>query len=141
MDIINLLKEIKAINEKEIKEPGENFNVFDIIKVSYKELCHSSFIAELLNPKGTHGMKSLFLQIFLKTVGINDSCIDNLIVRTEKYIEGGRIDIALTNKNMEIFIENKIYAEDQPEQLIRYNKSNPDAIILYLNITPKSVHG
>jgi len=38
--------------------------------------------------------------------------------------KGGRIDIYIESNNKYIFIENKIYAEDQENQLLRYRNYN-----------------
>lgn len=131
--IVKKYEEIDRIN-------GSQFNIFSILNIESDELKHSLFIAELLNPSGRHGFGSLFLEIFLKTVSITDFDLDNVIVHTEKSIgnttdkEGGRIDIFLKDKNnTTIVIENKIYASDQPQQLLRYHnyaKHN----VLYLNL-------
>lgn len=64
-------------------------------------------------------------------------------VDIEKYIgkinedatEGGRIDILICDKNgKKILIENKIYAPEQKNQLIRYGKAHPEATIFYLTL-------
>jgi hypothetical protein len=113
------------------------------LNLSADEISHSKIIATLLNPKGMHGKNNKFLKIFLGCIGINDFIIDNVTTETEKFIgyisddynSGGRIDIALTNsKNQQIFIENKIYANDQWNQLIRYNVYNKKAHLLYLTL-------
>lgn len=111
---------------------GANFNIFRIINVSSDELKHSSFIAELLNPKGSHGQGSVFLKLFTEQLGISPFVCDNAKVHIEKSIgkvteeDGGRLDIYIDDrKGNAIVIENKIYADDQPNQLIRYYKFNP----------------
>ena len=56
--IENLLIQIGAINksyEKIAKLTGENFNIFEVLGLTTNEVrTHSAFIAELLNPKGSH---------------------------------------------------------------------------------------
>ena len=45
---------------------GELFNVFDIVGLKVEEVrLHSALLAELLYPKGHHGVSSLFLKAFL----------------------------------------------------------------------------
>ena len=45
---------------------GENFNIFNILGLSTREVrLHSSLLAELLNPNGSHGMKDIFLKLFV----------------------------------------------------------------------------
>ncbi len=156
--IENLLHQVNAISKKydEIAElTGENFNVFRILKLETNEVrTHSAFIAELLNPKGTHGRGNLFLKEFInilkKKVNIlldkplNEILFDEDNVKEVKVeqwlgyikdIEGGYIDILLTDhKNQSIIIENKINALDQKNQLLRYHSSNQNAPIVYLTL-------
>lgn len=120
----------KKLYEEEWKR-GEKFNIFNILNLSQDETkLHTPFIAELLNPKGSHGMKDAFLREFIKISNI-DTELDTkeATVETEYSIgyknndstEGGRIDIFVyDNKKNAIIIENKIYAGDQKNQLLRY---------------------
>ncbi len=120
----------KKLYEEEWKR-GEKFNIFNILNLSQDETkLHTPFIAELLNPKGSHGMKDAFLREFIKISDI-DTELDTkeATVETEYSIgyknndstEGGRIDIFVyDNKKNAIIIENKIYAGDQKNQLLRY---------------------
>jgi hypothetical protein len=107
---------------------GSDFNIFKIIKVSENELKHSAFMAELLNPNGSHGQGEIFLQLFLQKLGIENFQCKTAKVEIEKHIgpasetNGGQIDIFIEDKTgNNITIENKIYANDQPNQLIRYH--------------------
>lgn len=130
---------------------GANFNIFRIINVSSDELKHSSFVAELLNPKGSHGQGTIFLKLFIEELGITPFHCDDASVEIEKSIgkvteeEGGRLDIYINdNRGNAVVIENKIYADDQPNQLIRYYQFNPQHVY-YLTLdgksaTPKSTH-
>jgi hypothetical protein len=152
LNLALLLTQISNINKRHeeiCKFSGEKFNIFDILNLSTDELSHSRMIAELLNPKGTHGRDSEFLKIFLDCIKIHDFSLNNVVVETEKsistgpndYDAGGRMDIVLTNdENQQIIIENKIHAVDQPNQLLRYHKYNPNAHLLYLTLygTPPS---
>ena len=146
MNLELMLTQISNITKKKeeiLNFTGEKFNIFNLLNLSGYEIYHSKFLAELLNQKGTHGKKNKFLKLFLDCVEIKDFSFDNVITETEKFIgyipedysSGGRIDISLKNdKNEYIFIENKIYADDQPNQLIRYNQFKPDARLLYLTL-------
>lgn len=128
--ITKLYTENKLVEEKQ-RAQGEYFNIFNILKLGSQEVrLHSAFIAELLNPKGSHGASYLFLQAFLDTLGIERDFIDYNLCSldiTERYIgpiketEGGRLDIIIEDGTHAIIIENKIYAEDQKNQLLRYH--------------------
>jgi hypothetical protein len=145
-DLALLLSEIAGISKKYEKISdilGDRFNIFGILNLKTDELSHSKFIAELLDPKGSHG-KNKFLDLFLEKIGEKDFYRkDDLIrVETEKPIgyvtsdSGGRIDIFINNnKNpKQIIIENKIYAGDQPNQLLRYRNYDPTARLIYLTL-------
>lgn len=151
----NLLDQVNAINTRYRKInalTGENFNVFRILKLDSSEVrMHSAFIAELLNPHGSHGQKDTFLKLFISDFCYKNNPIDTLSCRikvedyigliNEKKTEGGRIDIIIRDKNdNHIIIENKIYANDQKYQLTRYFNYSKNADIIYLTLygTPPS---
>jgi len=111
-----------------VKQSGENYNIFKVLNVESNEVrLHSAFLADLLNPKGSHGFDSLFLRLFVTELNINNFDCQSVNVKVEQYIgkvsdiSGGRIDIDIRDNNgYHIIIENKIYARDQENQLIRY---------------------
>lgn len=132
MDINNiqgLLNQVATINKKNteiLDATGGRFNIFRICGVNHYENTHSSILAELLNPQGSHSLKNQFLDAFLETIGksftLKDFDSTNATVHTEHVTDNGRIDILIKDhKKNAIIIENKIYACDQPKQLIRYN--------------------
>lgn len=141
-DIINILNQVRIVSQKikeqrkEKFERGENYNIFNDLGFMSDEVhLHSMFLANLLNPKGSHGQRGKFLEAFLKmlqksfpAISADSLELDTAIasVEVEKYIgrqtdsEGGRIDIYLTDGKHSIIIENKIYAGDQHHQMLRY---------------------
>jgi len=134
---------LKLTQEK--RETGEDFNVFEIIKVGHLEVkTHSPMIGELLNPKGRHGCGAAFLRLFLERFPSPNFVAEGATVALEsKYsagprteTTGGRIDIFLTDpKGRQIVIENKVYARDQEKQLEGYHKTYPNALLIYLTLT------
>lgn len=131
------------------REEGEFFNVFNTIGLRTEEVrLHSAFIAELLNPKGSHGLEHRFLQAFMETIGVSvdyldfHRCSENMVERVIGPVtdtEGGRIDIIIEDGKHAIIIENKIYANDQKNQMLRYNnygrKKFPNGYkLLYLTL-------
>lgn len=150
MDVENLLYQVSEINKKyeEIANiTGDNFNIFKILKIESSEVkFHSALLAELLNPKGSHGQKEEFLKAFIKNLQIEnfeEPDITNCQVVVEEhngkinedYTIGGRIDIVIkANPNKVIVIENKINAVDQFNQLVRYKHAYPNGQILYLTL-------
>ena len=142
-----LLHQVTAINRTQEKLNllgGAEFNVFKILGLHTNEVrTHSAFIGELLNPRGCHGLKSRFLYLFLETLKIEDFDTEHAAVKIEKYagpidehyLEGGRIDIHLKGRAGQfIFIENKIHAGDQRNQLARYHNYEPRAKLIYLTL-------
>lgn len=157
-DIERLLKQVTEIrlrHEEEARRTGENWNVFYAIgKTSYeRELLHSYFISVLLNPKYPAGKGNLFLKLFLETLAeacdgrldVAAFCTGNVKIITEKdigpitkdYESGGRIDIFIEKDGKQIVIENKIYADEQPNQLYRYHQEYPNAALFYLTLDGK----
>ena len=164
-DIINILNQVRIVSRK-IKEQrkdkferGENYNIFNDLGFMSDEVhLHSMFLANLLNPKGSHGQRGKFLEAFLKMLQKSFPAISadrlvldtaNASVEVEKYIgrqtdsEGGRIDIYLTDGKHSIIIENKIYAGDQHHQMLRYwnygmsqkvNDTEKSFVLIYLTL-------
>ena len=117
--------------QKERYHKGENYNLFSILRIEGSELKHSALIANLLDPKGSHGCGYAFLRAFfeiaLKGTAYPFENSTPLDSRTEHYTgpiagdTGGRIDILVESSHYGLIIENKIYAGDQDKQLTRYD--------------------
>lgn len=145
-----IAKDAQIVNER--KRHGDFFNIFSVLGAETKEIRHSAFIAELLNPNGSHGAGDVFLKSFLDMLGktqradsdenkvlfsASEFDFHNATVSTEEDLggihetargqAGGRADITINlnkdGKPFYIVIENKIYAGDQNFQLSRYEKS------------------
>lgn len=119
---------------------GECYNVFNVLGVDNMELSHSAFLAALLDPDGSHGMRDAFLKAFIDTIAHGGTKPELDTAHAKVYTEynignitettGGRIDILITDRSdtgsgkaggHAIIIENKIWAADQPNQLLRYH--------------------
>jgi len=148
--IQKILAELALINNKYesiAKATGNNYNIFQVLKIETKEvITHSRMIGDLLDPKGSHGMGSEFLCLFLKIINHVDNSsqklnsIDCTIeknygpINNEK-VTGGNIDIILEGFKKPLVIENKIYAGDQDKQLLRYyNQLNGECELFYLTL-------
>ena len=124
--ISNILRQIQLLKDKydELAAvTGEHFNVFSILGVEADEVrTHSAFLADLLNPQGSHRQGTAFLKLFLEKAleypGPDE--YENFQVTKEVSTEQGRIDILLEKNDACIVIENKIYAGDQDDQMERY---------------------
>ena len=137
LDIQRFFQEVASIcaleqsQQEERNRKGENYNLFSILSIERYELKHSALIANLLDPKGSHGCGDAFLRAFfeiaLKGTAYPFESSTPLDSRTEHYTgpiagdTGGRIDILVKSSHYGLIIENKIYAGDQDKQLIRYD--------------------
>lgn len=127
--LLDSICQIAATYKKIEATKGEKYNIFRVIDMTSNETSvHSAFLADLLNPNGLHQMGDVFLKLFINRF-FNDADFktENAKVEREKYIgsvtrnTGGRLDIIITDSTGKaIIIENKIYASDQENQLIRY---------------------
>ena len=145
--LIESVKGIVSRYKDDAVQSGADFNIFQIIGLTSDEVrVHSAFLATLLDPQGSHRQGDLFLQLFTKQLSqiVYDFDTKSAVVECEKYIgrmtetTGGRIDIHIEDKKgHKIIIDNKIYAPDQTNQLIRYHNYAPDAVLLYLTLDGK----
>ena len=137
----SLLSQVDTIIKKhdEIAQiRGEKFNIFEILGLEWKETqLHSKMLAHLLDPKGSHGMGSRFLETFITDVlemDLEDFECTGAMVEIEKsfYADGqelSRIDILImpaVSTQQHIIIENKTTAVDQDRQLRRYHSYRPN---------------
>jgi hypothetical protein len=119
-----------------LKKEDNYYNIFNVLRLQDKEVTlHSRIIADLLNPYGEHGNGDVYQKLFISLLNSITNKDLNLAtqyqsIEVEKYLgkisedyeNGGFIDIILCNKseNKYLIIENKIFAEDQEKQLLRY---------------------
>lgn len=129
-EVENICTREQALQEERHRK-GENYNLFSILNIERYELKHSALIANLLDPKGSHGCGDAFLRAFfeiaLKERAYPFEDCTHLHSYTEYYTgpiagdTGGRIDILVKSSCYGLIIENKIYAGDQDKQLTRYD--------------------
>ena len=140
-EFVKTFIKFQSINEKvknQInKELGSAFSVFQYI--TFNEVNMSTIFKDLLDPKGTHGQGSLFLDEFLEILKrklnnhpiLSDrdlpafsKCFSAVTEALTYGIETNRrIDILLKwGQDFAIAIENKPYDIDQKNQLSDYSK-------------------
>lgn len=165
INLNNLLQNVAIIQKKydeNAKITGENFNIFSVMSMEYDEVyTHSAIIGELLNPNGSHGQGDIFLKIFVEEIRnsfkdniqiddfnnlINDKICERVISQSNDWenVTGGRIDIVIEDNKQILIIENKPGWEDQPYQLIRYNKYaetkvHKKAFLFYLTLNGRDL--
>ena len=137
MDIQQFFQEVASIcaleqaQQEERNRKGENYNLFSILSIERYELKHSALIANLLDPKGSHGCGDAFLRAFFEIALKGTAYPFEDCTLPDSYTEyytgpivgdtGGRIDILVKSSRYGLIIENKIYAGDQDKQLTRYD--------------------
>ncbi len=112
------------------------FNLFDVLGIARRELQHSAFLAWLLDPQGSHGLRDYFLRRFLSEatakagelgiahvtpLDVDGWKLRDIEVATERH----NIDILLIGENDRFvcLIENKIGGGEHSGQLSRYFKT------------------
>lgn len=125
-------------------------NLFDVLKVSKKEIYHSNMLAWLLDPNENHGLGEAFLKGILQKLVENDEkgkydVFDILLSDLYSFSvfrEWKKIDILLVSeKEKKLFaIENKVGSHEHDNQLDRYRdtleKDYPEYKRFYLFLTP-----
>lgn len=125
------------------------FNLFDVLGIERREIRHSKFLAWLLDPRGSHGLRDYFLRRFLSeaATGIPDITplnvdgwkLSDIEVATERH----NIDILMVSQadGFVCLIENKIGSGEGPGQLARYldtvKDEYEDLIPLPIFLTPE----
>lgn len=131
MDAHNKFKE--AYNQ----QLAFDFSLFNFFSIGENKV--SQVLAFFLDVNQNHGQKDIFLKEFLRMFYENDFEIVQIENRCEKPIlNNRRIDIYIKLKNLTIAIENKIWADDQHNQLKDYlcflnNVSSGEYKMFYLN--------
>ena len=128
-----------SMNCKEFSSytPLSEYNIFNVLEISAKEVIMCRFLADLLNPEGQHKCGILFLKSFLQDVLKEYRMSDTLLAHTDvikEYVidNGRRIDIVIQNAYFLIPIEVKIYADEQEGQCYDYYENAKNAPIVYL---------
>lgn len=107
-----------------------DFNIFYSTGIWHKEVYICRLLCDLLSPKGTHGLGSLFLRLFNNTVlknTLGDEEIDKAVVtREDSTEENRRIDLLIKTNKRYIPFEVKIFAGDQYKQCVDYYKEIED---------------
>lgn len=140
-DLVKRLIELE--NDKTV---FNQFNIFDVLKITNAEIRHSNVLSWLLDPSENHYLKGQFLKRFIIDINeigqyyldLDTIDFDSFEVRRE----WKNIDILVISKQDKILlvIENKIWSAESSYQLEKYRKiidsEFPDFIKLYVFLTP-----
>ena len=147
---IEMLEEIARGLQSHGKKPENQcreYNLFQVLGISGREVLICRVLADLLNPAGFHRRGTLYLREFFREVlgdyPIEEAETENMKVYREYEIDGERrIDIVICSRSRFIPIEVKINAEEQKSQCYDYYqyalRQDSSAAIVYLTRTGKS---
>jgi hypothetical protein len=143
-EIENLLYTVKSRIDSHLKFKNQynkqlafDFSLFHFFSIGENKI--SQVLAFFLDVNQNHGQGSIFLSEFVKTFYDKEIDIIQIENTCEKVItENRRIDIYIKLEGLTIAIENKIWADDQKNQLKDYsafleNKSKGKYLLLYLS--------
>lgn len=117
--LFELLENILQNQEEQKKRGLNDFNLLTTVLKYHDEVrLHSRMIGKLLDPNGKHYQGSLFLEVFLEKLDLKNWGMD--LSNTTVQIEYKDIDLYITDGNKHLIIENKIWAADQPCQIMKY---------------------
>ena len=133
--LVKLGNKLNSLKKDKLLE----FNIFKVLRVENNEVLLCRFLGELLNPQGSHGCGSAFLENFIKNV-LNDGITDDIenaeVILEDATDENRRVDIAIYTGSKKYPIEVKIWAGDQEKQLSDYYRyffgESKDDAIFYL---------
>ena len=108
------------------------FNLFDVLGIARRELQHSAFLAWLLDPRGSHGLRDYFLRGFLSRAA-RDAHDQGISAPTPFHVDAWRfhdIEVATERHYIDILlldrsdgfvcsIENKVNIGEHSDQLRR----------------------
>ena len=100
------------------------FNLFEAVGVVRQELRHSDFLAFLIDPNQSHGLKSTFLRELLLATNVTQSVTFAGFDLTQATVfrEWHHVDILVVDdvNRLAVIIENKIGTGEHSDQLNRY---------------------
>lgn len=140
-NILNVVKSridahIKFKNEYD-KQLAFDFSLFQFFSVGENKI--SQVLAYFLDVHQNHGQGDIFLKEFVKSFYEEEIEVNQLKNICEKIITANRrLDIYIELEGLTIGIENKVWANDQPNQLRDYSrfldkKSDGKYLLIYLN--------
>jgi len=118
-DFFEKIEKFRLKQEKQKQRGLNDFNLLSTVRKYHDEVyLHSTMMGALLNPKGLHYQHTLFLEKFLEIIQLDNFSFN--LEDTLVHIEYNDIDLYLTDGNKHLIIENKIWAKDQPCQIMKY---------------------
>ena len=149
-------KELKSQYDKLLKDLDfdklelglKNPNIFEILRISKKEIRHSNFLSWLLDPNESHKLGDVFLKRFLREVAsserfnLDQADIEGMdFSNAEIRREWRHIDILIVLSETVVCVENKVLSKEHSDQLKRYKevveKEFPKHNKVFVFLTPE----
>jgi hypothetical protein len=136
-----LTNQVLSIYKNSVEKTENNFNIFRILQIESDEVrLHSRILKSLIELNIAGFINAIPTNYWNKTSKPTDGFLRvRLEVPCSSLLDNtsdGRIDILVEFENLLIIIENKIYASDQNQQLVKYHeygkRSGKDFLLLYL---------
>ncbi|MBR4626921.1 MAG: PD-(D/E)XK nuclease family protein [Ruminococcus sp.] len=133
---------------------ADDFNLFDVLKITKMEIRHSNILAWLFDPNESHALGDAFIKEFVRILSekIDDDKTDCISLMLQDfysyqvYREANHMDIVLFSREEKtaIIIENKICSGESKHQLTDYYEKSlyefKDCTeILYVFLTPYGI--
>lgn len=132
-ELVSSLENCRELEQLENKLA--RFNIFEILNIEYRELCHSDLLACLFDPHQNHGLQAFFLKAWLKEVfraSDSPNASNQLPLEINKYSfesvqvlrEWNFVDLLVIvgdsdDKTLVVAIENKVLSIQHSNQLAR----------------------
>lgn len=133
-------------------EQAADFDFFTAVTERHNEKAHSRMLAALLDPRGRHGQGGLFLELFLREIGLHDAvdgaAADAYTVELEHHIPAGPggvtqdryADVLIEGPDDVVVIENKVQAGEGKGQIPDYcrwlgNRGKSRRVLVFLTPT------
>ena len=141
-----LTNQVLSIYKNSVEKSENSFNIFKILQIENDEVrLHSRILKSFIELNISGFINSIPTNYWNKIRKPTDGFLRvKLEVPCSSLLEetnDGRIDIIVEFESLLIIIENKIYASDQNQQLVKYHeygkRSGKDFLLLYLTPTGK----
>lgn len=136
---------------KQLDDHTDNFNLFDVLRITNVEIRHSNFLAWIFDPNENHGLGDSFIKAFITKVvsKCNQSKYRTFDLLLQDFFsyqvfrEYYHMDIVLSSREEKkaVIIENKIWSGESTHQLNTYIESSKKELkdfdqILFVFLTP-----
>jgi hypothetical protein len=139
---------VKIYGKLESPLRQDDFNIFSILNLEYDEVrLHSRILKRFIENDVDGFVNIIPSKYWINKIKPKENQFEEILIEVPVYsnnenLGDGRIDLLINFKGFSIIIENKIFAKDQENQLVKYHsygeKFCDDFLLLYLTPLGKS---